>query len=138
MLYEMLVGQLPFDAPSFTTMVLQHITTPPPPPRQLNPALNEATEAVLLKALHKSPEKRYKTAGQLIEPKPPTAATPSSTRQSSLATRTATSPSRKQPAISAPPSTQDPGFTYKRMLLVAGGVIILIVIPVLILWLLNA
>jgi len=34
MLYEMLVGQLPFDSPSFTTVAIQHITTPPPRPRR--------------------------------------------------------------------------------------------------------
>ena len=41
MLYEMLVGKLPFDDPSFTTVAIQHITEPPPPPRTINPELNE-------------------------------------------------------------------------------------------------
>lgn len=193
MLYEMLVGQLPFDAPSFTTVAIQHITTPPPPPRQLNPELNEATEAVLLKALHKLPEKRYKTAGQLIDalekalPDPsstpslakrPAPSAPASTKQpatpgasrvrsaatpspsltkrpattsakplaapvtpslkpSSLVKRTATPPSRKQPVSSPPSSTEDSGLTYQRIALVAGGVIVLIMVLVLVLWLFS-
>ncbi len=65
-LYEMLTGAVPFDDPSPTSLALQHLTTPPPPPRQINPALNEETEAVLLKALSKSPAGRYQTGSALM------------------------------------------------------------------------
>ena len=65
-LYEMLTGIVPFDDPSPTSLALQHLTMPPPPPRQINPALSEETEAVLLKALSKSPTDRYPTAGALM------------------------------------------------------------------------
>ncbi|MBE7552508.1 MAG: protein kinase [Anaerolineales bacterium] len=184
-LYEMLVGQLPFDDPSFTTVAIQHITTPPPPPRQLNPELSEAIEAVLLKALHKSPEKRYKSAGQLMDAlektllatsSTPAAATPkrspmlaptkpaatssssrakraatsattsarpqtgpatSSAKRPSLAKRTATPP-EKQPTGSPPAPTEASDFTYQRLALVVGGLIILIVLLVLVIWLLSA
>ncbi len=66
-LYEMLTGIVPFDDPSPTSLALQHLTMAPPPPRQINPALNEETEAVLLKALSKSPADRYPTAGALMD-----------------------------------------------------------------------
>ncbi len=65
-LYEMLTGILPFDDPSPTSLAVQHITLPPPPPRVVNPALNEATEAVLLKALAKTPDGRYQTGTELL------------------------------------------------------------------------
>ena len=65
-LYEMLTGVVPFDDPSPTSVALQHMTLPPPPPRRFNPDLNEATEAVLLKALSKSPGDRYPTGGELM------------------------------------------------------------------------
>ncbi len=65
-LYEMLTGIVPFDDPSPTSLALQHLTTPPPPPGQINPALNEETEAVLLKALSKSPADRYQTGSALM------------------------------------------------------------------------
>ncbi len=65
-LYEMLTGTVPFDDPSPTTVALQHITLLPPPPRQLNPDLSLETEAVLLKSLNKSPEKRYQTGSELM------------------------------------------------------------------------
>lgn len=65
-LYEMLTGSVPFDDPSPTALAVQHLTQPPPPPRQLNPALNQATEEVLLKALHKQPEARYQSGAALM------------------------------------------------------------------------
>jgi serine/threonine protein kinase len=66
-LYEMLTGSVPFDDPSPTAIAVQHLTQPPPPPRQLNPSLNRATEEVLLKALSKQPDDRYQTGEGLIE-----------------------------------------------------------------------
>ena len=66
MLYEMLTGAVPFDDPSPTAVALQHLTQPPPPPHQLNPDLNAETEAVLLKALSKSPAERYQTGEDLL------------------------------------------------------------------------
>ena len=66
-LYEMLTGMVPFDDPSPTSLAVQHLTLPPPPPRLVNPALSEATEAVLLKALHKEPEQRFESGEQLVD-----------------------------------------------------------------------
>ncbi len=65
-LYEMLTGMVPFDDPSPTTVAVQHLTALPPPPRDINPALNRKTEVVLLKALTKSPRLRFQTGGELI------------------------------------------------------------------------
>jgi serine/threonine protein kinase len=65
-LYELLVGRLPFDDPSPAALALKHIGEPPPPPRQLNPDLSPAVEAVLLKALRKAPEERFQTGSELI------------------------------------------------------------------------
>ena len=66
-LYEMLTGVVPFDDPSPLSVSLQHTTLPPPSPREINPALNVETEAVLLKALSKSPDKRYQAGGELMD-----------------------------------------------------------------------
>jgi serine/threonine protein kinase len=66
MLYEMLTGTVPFDDPSPASLALQHLALPPPAPRGLNPALNESTENVLLKALSKEPSARYSSATALL------------------------------------------------------------------------
>ena len=66
MLYELLTGAVPFDDPSPTSIVMKHITQSPPPPGDLNPELSPQTEAVLLKALAKTPEERYPTGDELI------------------------------------------------------------------------
>ncbi|MFC1976249.1 serine/threonine-protein kinase, partial [Chloroflexota bacterium] len=66
-LYEMLAGQVPFDDPSPTAIALQHLNNPPPSPRALNPNLSADVEAVLLKALSKSPEDRYQTGQELLD-----------------------------------------------------------------------
>jgi predicted Ser/Thr protein kinase len=66
MLYEMLTGVVPFDDPSPTAVALQHITQPPPAPRELNPALSPDVEAILLKALSKSSSERYQTGADFI------------------------------------------------------------------------
>lgn len=65
-LYEMLTGILPFDDPSPTSVAVQQITLSPPPPRQINPDLNEQVEAVLLKILSKSPGERYHSGSEFM------------------------------------------------------------------------
>ncbi len=66
-LYEMLTGVVPFDDASPTSVALQHITQPPPPPRSINGLISEKTEQVILKALSKMPEDRYQSGAELIE-----------------------------------------------------------------------
>lgn len=70
-LYEALTGRPPFRAerPTDTPRLigLAHLSSPPPSPRSLNPALSLATEAVLLQALAKRPEQRYPTAASLLD-----------------------------------------------------------------------
>ena len=63
----MLTGSLPFDDPSPTAVALQHLTLPPPKPRQINPHLSLETEEVLLKALRKAPSDRYRTGVELMD-----------------------------------------------------------------------
>jgi len=77
-LYELLVGRVPFTADTPYAIVHDHIFTPLPLPRSLKPDLPEAIERVLLKALAKDPEDRFQTVGALVtaleaasEPLPP-------------------------------------------------------------------
>jgi serine/threonine-protein kinase len=64
-LYEMLTGQLPFEASDSTELARMHRYTDPKPPRQINPLIPEALEKITLKVLSKEPSARYRTADQL-------------------------------------------------------------------------
>lgn len=66
MLYEMLVGRVPFNADTPFAVIHDHIYTPLPLPRQVKPDLPEAVERVLLKALAKNPDDRFSEVEQLV------------------------------------------------------------------------
>jgi beta-lactam-binding protein with PASTA domain/tRNA A-37 threonylcarbamoyl transferase component Bud32 len=64
MLYELLTGQVPFDAESPVTIALKHVSEDPVPPSQLNPAVSPALDAVVLRALEKEPANRFADADE--------------------------------------------------------------------------
>ncbi|MBI3362077.1 MAG: serine/threonine protein kinase, partial [Chloroflexi bacterium] len=66
MLYEMLTGRPPFTGDTPMSVMLKHCTAPLPPPRDLNPALPEAAEQIIVKALAKAPADRFASAGELV------------------------------------------------------------------------
>lgn len=61
-LYEMVTGQLPFNADDITALLLQHVQQPPPPPRLVIPQIPLALETVILKSLEKDRERRFQSA----------------------------------------------------------------------------
>ncbi len=64
-LYEMATGQVPFDAETPLAVVLKHITDPLPLPSTVNPDMPEGVERVILKAMAKEPDDRYRSAGEM-------------------------------------------------------------------------
>jgi eukaryotic-like serine/threonine-protein kinase len=64
MLYELLTGQVPFDAESPVTIALKHVSEDPVPPSQLNPAVSPALDAVVLRSLEKDPAQRFADADE--------------------------------------------------------------------------
>jgi len=67
MLYELFVGQVPFSADTPFSIIHDHIYTPLPLPRAVNPDVPEAIERVLLKALAKERADRFETISVLVE-----------------------------------------------------------------------
>jgi serine/threonine-protein kinase len=63
-LYEMLTGTVPFRGATPVAIAYRHVREDPTPPRQLNPDVPAALEAVCLKAMAKRPEDRYQTAAE--------------------------------------------------------------------------
>jgi serine/threonine protein kinase len=65
MMYQMACGKLPFPGSSFGEVLIGHLQLPPPPLRQVNPAIPEAYDAVIMKALEKKQEDRYQSMEEL-------------------------------------------------------------------------
>jgi tRNA A-37 threonylcarbamoyl transferase component Bud32 len=86
-LYELLTGNVPYDVShkSLSTALRMIQDSEPPPPSHFRRALRGDADAIVLKATHKDPEKRYASAadlaqdvrrhlsGEPIEARPPTA-----------------------------------------------------------------
>jgi hypothetical protein len=66
MLYEMVVGQVPFSADTPFSIIHDHIYTPLPLPMKINPKVPETVQLVLLKALAKDRIDRYETVEDLM------------------------------------------------------------------------
>lgn len=66
-LYEMVVGRVPFTADTPYAVVHDHIYTELPRPSEINPQIPPAVEAVLVKALSKLPADRYETPNAMMD-----------------------------------------------------------------------
>src|SRR5207302_3987771 len=65
--FEMTTGQLPFRSHDREQLLEMQRTAPAPNPRMLRQDLPPAAEAIILRLLQKSTEKRYKDAHHLSE-----------------------------------------------------------------------
>ena len=65
-LYEMLTGRLPFEGDSPVSVAIQHISSIPLPPRELNPEIPEALEAITMKAMAPNMDQRYINADEML------------------------------------------------------------------------
>src|SRR5438552_1178884 len=64
-LYEMVTGRPPFSGDSAVAIAYKHVRETPVPPREVNPALPQAFQDVVLQAMAKNPAARYATAEDL-------------------------------------------------------------------------
>lgn len=67
MMYELFVGKVPFNADTPFSIIHDHIYTPLPLPREVNPQISEELERVILKALSKAREGRYRDVPAMAE-----------------------------------------------------------------------
>jgi tRNA A-37 threonylcarbamoyl transferase component Bud32 len=66
MLFEMLTGRLPFTAETPSAMVMAHLDTPAPDPREYAPELPEKVAMAVLRAMAKPRDVRFSTAKEFI------------------------------------------------------------------------
>lgn len=65
-LFEMLTGRPPFLG-TVTALMIKQVSEQPPKPSDINPALPNTLDALVLKLLHKKPEGRHHGAYHLVE-----------------------------------------------------------------------
>ncbi len=66
MMYELIVGKLPFMPRNILEAAEMHIKTPPPSPSSVRAGIAPELEAIIMKALAKEVNDRYKTGRDLI------------------------------------------------------------------------
>ncbi len=66
-LYEMLVGQVPFTGPSAQAIMARHTMDAVTPPSIMRQSVPEELEDVILRALEKAPADRFRTAAEFAE-----------------------------------------------------------------------
>ena len=65
-LYEMLTNRLPFEGDSAVSVAIQHLSSVPLSPCEIDPTLPQALEKICMKAMAGDIEKRYPTADAMI------------------------------------------------------------------------
>jgi len=65
--YQMLTGRQPYEAPTPIAVVLKHVNEPPPSVRAVRPDLPPSAETIIHKAMAKEPGARYPTASSLSQ-----------------------------------------------------------------------
>ncbi len=66
MLYEMITGQLPFEADSAVSVAIMQLQADPKPPKEINEAIPDGLEEITLKAMQKNPAQRYQSAAEML------------------------------------------------------------------------
>ena len=66
-LYEMVTGQLPFDADTPVSVALKHMQEKPEEPIEVNPNVPVAVNKIIMKALQKDTTLRYQTATEMLD-----------------------------------------------------------------------
>lgn len=64
-LYESATGKLPFDGPDAVSVAMKQVNDLPTPPRDINPDIDPALEAIIMKALEKNPSMRFSTVQEM-------------------------------------------------------------------------
>ncbi|MCC7540318.1 MAG: serine/threonine protein kinase [Deltaproteobacteria bacterium] len=66
-LFEMLTGDLPFDAPNLNQLALKVIEAPVPDLRSIRPTIPDGLDAVIGRALEKDRAKRFQSMSELLD-----------------------------------------------------------------------
>ena len=65
-MYEAATGRVPFDGDDAISVAIKQVKEQPIPPSQINPNVDPALEAIILKCMQKDPNDRFQTADELF------------------------------------------------------------------------
>lgn len=65
-LYEMVTGQVPFNADTPVSVALKHMQETPKEPMEINPSVPKAVNDIIMKAMQKDVNLRYQTATEML------------------------------------------------------------------------
>ncbi|WP_058301649.1 Stk1 family PASTA domain-containing Ser/Thr kinase [Gorillibacterium timonense] len=65
-LYQMLTAKLPFSGESPVSVALKHLQENVEEPRRVNPLIPQSVENIILKAMRKNPDNRYRSAKEML------------------------------------------------------------------------
>ncbi len=132
LLYELLTGKPPFTGDSPVSIAYQHVSEMPTPPSQVDPGVTPEIDAVVLRALAKSPDDRYQTAAEFradveraIAGSPVTAAVPMITiDQTQQLTPVVAAGIQQQPTYRSKSKTgRRIGFTIISLVAIVGAIL---------------
>ncbi len=66
MLYEMVTGTLPFEGDTPLSIAMMQVNTAPVRPRKIDPSIPQGLEQVILRAMNKAPEERFRSAKSML------------------------------------------------------------------------
>ncbi|MEA4831469.1 MAG: Stk1 family PASTA domain-containing Ser/Thr kinase [Oscillospiraceae bacterium] len=66
MLYEMVTGRLPFDGDTPLSIAMMQVNNSPVEPRKIDPSIPVGLEQIILKAMRKNTEERFKSARSML------------------------------------------------------------------------
>jgi serine/threonine protein kinase len=107
MLYEMLIGEVPFDAPTTAAILIKQLTETPQPPSRRKPevGVSQMLEAITMRCLDKEPERRFPSAEAFAEALKNADLDEAQHRASDAPTRGMPIPSRSATTIGGPVAT---------------------------------
>ncbi len=65
-LYELITGQLPFEADNAVSVAIMQLQAQAVQPRDINPTIPEGLEEITIKAMQKDPAQRYQSAAEMF------------------------------------------------------------------------
>lgn len=67
LMYEMFCGKRPYHEEHYAALMYSIVNTDPPPPSVINPTVPKDIDELILKLIHKNPDKRVQKAGDVIQ-----------------------------------------------------------------------